>query len=236
MKNGYCSLFKLFGLLQGLLQRRGQNININRSDSYCIGSHATPQLFFFCFLKKDYAHLIWHDVTTCYANTIQKHWFHNSCVLQRLKKEMVDSNALYKNQKRHTVYNQDTEVQLIILFIGQLCSVFTNDGEFQTNVLSIYLQLSLWGVDEISAGVSFGLISTGYKMTDSRCMWCKVCVCMHVRGWRNWQKNLFMFHKTLEILRCNILMQFSIFFHLLVVKRLTQRDRAVLEWSIFDGK
>lgn len=41
---------------------------------------------------------------------------------------MVDSNVLYKKTKRHTVYKQDTYVQSIILFIGQLCGMFTADG------------------------------------------------------------------------------------------------------------
>lgn len=94
---------------------------------------------------------------------------------ERERKKMIDLNVRYKNPKRHTVYNQDTRVQLIILFIGQLSGVFTQlmgvpDKCYVliifTNILVVESSLR-GGTDEISARLSpFGLISTGYKMTD----------------------------------------------------------------------
>lgn len=158
MKKWVFCAFKLFGLLQGLLQRWGQNININRSVTALVYMQPPP-VFFFPFLNMH----IWYDMISLLANTIQKHWFHNSCVLER--------------------YNQDTSSAYYfvhwsglwqLMWVPEKCFVLI----FTTSLVA---KSSLWCVYEISARVSFGLISTGWIQNDRYKKYrVKLSVCIHV--------------------------------------------------------
>lgn len=175
-KNGYFCAFKLFGLLQGLLQCWGQNIN--KQISYCIELHATPSHFFSSIFK--YAHLIWHDVTTCYANTVQKHWYHNSCVLERWKKNKTDDSnvGMYKNQNVILYTTKTSSAYYVVHWSGLWQLMGVPEKCFVLIFTTILVtKSSLWCVYEISARVTFGSISTGRIQNDRYKKYMAIHVC-----------------------------------------------------------
>lgn len=97
---------------------------------------------------EDYAHCdTRHDVTTCYANTIQKHWIHNvmsTADRKREKKPQTNKkNRPYKNQ--NTMYTTKTRKLNSSFFCSLvwLCDLFTSDGNSRQIFLSVYLQVCI---------------------------------------------------------------------------------------------
>lgn len=94
------------------------------------------------FLRKRTMH-IWYDMMSLLAmptpSKSTDFTIHVYCRDLKKKKKKKRNSWLkwtVEKSKRHTVYNQDTYVQLIILFIGWLCSVFTTDGSSRQIFLS----------------------------------------------------------------------------------------------------
>lgn len=83
---------------------------------------------FFFFLKKDYAHLIWHDVTTCYANTTQKHWFHNLWCTAEIKRKQPTQTHCIKT-KRHITETHDFNSLFWSLAESATCSQLMEDPD-----------------------------------------------------------------------------------------------------------
>lgn len=80
VKWAFC-VFKIFGLLQGLLQRWGQNYKQNQiTVTALVYMQPPPAVFFVSFNIH-----MWHDITSLLnmPTPPEKHWFHNSCVQER---------------------------------------------------------------------------------------------------------------------------------------------------------
>lgn len=121
-----------------------------------------PPPKYFCFFNMH----IWYKnhVTTCYANTTQKHWFYNSCVLEGWK--WMSPTGLYEWKTSYGLQPSHKFSFEFIFFLVCWCSLWTpKAATSQGYWLDIYsLRLFLWKTaftcGRVLAWVSFRLTST----------------------------------------------------------------------------
>lgn len=159
---------------------------------------------------------IWYDMMSLLAMpTPSKSTYFTIHVYCRDKQKWLTRMYCIKTKTSYCIQQKHIS-STHYLFIVQLGGMFTTDGRsglmFCPNIYNYFVvKSSMWSVDEISAGVSFGLISTGYKTTDTRSTSLYVCMCAGT--------NYFFFspnnvcHKTLDF-RDFTLQYTDIIFHL----------------------